>query len=372
MKGNTLTTPQCFNMQQFEVWRVFRFPNVPHFSTTFEDTKYRLTFDRVWHRGIVPHLCRSPTGLPPFTNTLHVFLETIMNDAVEDHVGTWSIGERTFTNLRFDDCQWNTGNEELSSLVNQLNRASIDIGMEISAKETKITADKCGCLASDISVHGQKLQIFRSEHQWPRIKIGSIRKNSADHDYTLQSETLTEGQKCLYAVYDRTLACTSISCLPLRTRDMDAHNRTPKKDSGTGNEMLPHHPGHILPEPHQRPDTQFHPAPHWTLRRPSNNSEGKSWDDTDTWRDRMAWLRQFPRENRGGRKEERETEEEMERQYEGMDWEKNCRRPEYWRATAIDGVQLITSAPQQLKLEIWAKEEEIPADIMQLLESRKI
>ena len=34
---------------------------------------------------------------------LHIFLERIMTDALEDHEGTVSIGGRTITNLRFAD-----------------------------------------------------------------------------------------------------------------------------------------------------------------------------------------------------------------------------------------------------------------------------
>ena len=47
---------------------------------------------------------------PTFFN---IFLERIMTDALEDHEGTFSIGGRTITNLRFaDDIDGLTGEEE--------------------------------------------------------------------------------------------------------------------------------------------------------------------------------------------------------------------------------------------------------------------
>ncbi|KAK3862577.1 hypothetical protein Pcinc_031574 [Petrolisthes cinctipes] len=68
----------------------------------------------------------------------NIFLERIMSNALEDHVGTVNIGGRTITNLRFaDDIDGVAGEEnELSRLVNQLDRASTKFGMEISAEKT--------------------------------------------------------------------------------------------------------------------------------------------------------------------------------------------------------------------------------------------
>ncbi|KAK3881407.1 hypothetical protein Pcinc_014149 [Petrolisthes cinctipes] len=58
-----------------------------------------------------------------------------MSNALEDHVGTVNIGGRNITNLRFaDDIDGIAGEEnELSRLVNQLDRASTKFGMEISS-----------------------------------------------------------------------------------------------------------------------------------------------------------------------------------------------------------------------------------------------
>ena len=47
------------------------------------------------------------------THPLHIFLERITTDALEDHNGTVSIGGRAITNLRFaDDIDGLAGEEE--------------------------------------------------------------------------------------------------------------------------------------------------------------------------------------------------------------------------------------------------------------------
>ena len=63
-----------------------------------------------------------------------------MTDALEEHQGTVSIGDRTITNLRFaDDIDGLAGEEEeLANLVESLDKASTAWGMEISAKKTKL------------------------------------------------------------------------------------------------------------------------------------------------------------------------------------------------------------------------------------------
>ena len=63
-----------------------------------------------------------------------------MTDALEDHEGTVSIGNRTITNLRFAD---NIGGlageeEELAKVVERLDKVSTAYGMEISAEKTKL------------------------------------------------------------------------------------------------------------------------------------------------------------------------------------------------------------------------------------------
>ena len=51
----------------------------------------------------------------------NIFLERIMTDALEGHVGTVNIGGRTIINLRFaDDIAGLAGEEELANLVERL------------------------------------------------------------------------------------------------------------------------------------------------------------------------------------------------------------------------------------------------------------
>ena len=63
-----------------------------------------------------------------------------MTEALEDHEGTVSIGGRTITNLRFaDDIDGLAGEkEELSNLVERLDKAATAYGMGISAEKTKL------------------------------------------------------------------------------------------------------------------------------------------------------------------------------------------------------------------------------------------
>ncbi|GFN91370.1 endonuclease-reverse transcriptase [Plakobranchus ocellatus] len=82
-----------------------------------------------------------------------------MTDALEDHCGTVSIGGRPITNLRFaDDIDGLAGNEcELASLVEQLDKASSNFGMEISAEKTKIMTNSKEPAKKEIKVNGQIL-----------------------------------------------------------------------------------------------------------------------------------------------------------------------------------------------------------------------
>lgn len=66
----------------------------------------------------------------------NIYLEKIMTDALDDHVGTVSIGGRPVTNLRFaDDIDGLAGSEdELRELITKLEKISTAYGMEINAE----------------------------------------------------------------------------------------------------------------------------------------------------------------------------------------------------------------------------------------------
>ena len=94
----------------------------------------------------------------------NVFLERIMTEALEDHIGTVSIGGRTITNLRFaDDIDGLAGEEqELAKLVERLDTTSAAYGMEISAEKTKLMTNNTDGINADIKVSGEKLETVNS------------------------------------------------------------------------------------------------------------------------------------------------------------------------------------------------------------------
>ena len=87
-----------------------------------------------------------------------------MTDALEDHEGTVSIGDRTITNLRFaDDIDSLAGEEEeLTKLVERLDKASTAYGMEISAETTKLMKINTSGINTGIILNGQKLETVTS------------------------------------------------------------------------------------------------------------------------------------------------------------------------------------------------------------------
>ena len=94
----------------------------------------------------------------------NIFLERIITDALEDHKGTVSSGGRRSTNLRFaDDIDGLAGEEkELAKLVECLDKASTDYGMDISTEKTKLMINNTSGINTEIKVNGQKLQTVTS------------------------------------------------------------------------------------------------------------------------------------------------------------------------------------------------------------------
>ena len=71
---------------------------------------------------------------------------------------------RTITNFRFaDDIDGLAGEEEeLSNLVERLDKASTAYGMEISAEKTKLMTNNTSGINTEIKVNGQKLETVTS------------------------------------------------------------------------------------------------------------------------------------------------------------------------------------------------------------------
>ena len=87
-----------------------------------------------------------------------------MTDALEDHEGTVSTGGRTIANLHFaNDIDGLAGEEEeLSKLVERLDKASTAYGTDISAEKTKLMTNNTSGINTEIKVNGQKLETITS------------------------------------------------------------------------------------------------------------------------------------------------------------------------------------------------------------------
>ena len=98
------------------------------------------------------------------THPLQHDLDRFLTDAMEDHEGAVSIGGRTITDLCFaDDIDGLAGEEEeLANLVERLDKASTDYGMEISAEKTKLMVNNTSGINTEIKVNEQKLETVTS------------------------------------------------------------------------------------------------------------------------------------------------------------------------------------------------------------------
>ena len=87
-----------------------------------------------------------------------------MEDALEGHEGTVSIGGRTVVNLRFaDDIDGLAGKEEeLVSLVERLDSTSTAYGMQISEEKTKLMTNSTNGISTDIWISDVKLDCVDS------------------------------------------------------------------------------------------------------------------------------------------------------------------------------------------------------------------
>ena len=83
-----------------------------------------------------------------------------MADVLEDHQGTFSIGGRTITNLRFaDEIDGLAGQEqELVKLVHHLEEACTLYSVQISAEKTKLMTNNTNGVSTDITIYNKKLE----------------------------------------------------------------------------------------------------------------------------------------------------------------------------------------------------------------------
>ena len=99
----------------------------------------------------------------------NIFLERIMPDAQEEHVGKVNIGGRNITNLRFaDDIDALAEEEqELEALVESLHKTCTRYKMKISAEKTKLMTNSANVIQSErdrgkraFKYHGSKPEVL--------------------------------------------------------------------------------------------------------------------------------------------------------------------------------------------------------------------
>eukprot|EP00745_Piridium_sociabile_P029601 TRINITY_DN4881_c1_g1_i1.p1 TRINITY_DN4881_c1_g1~~TRINITY_DN4881_c1_g1_i1.p1 ORF type:complete len:855 (-),score=217.58 TRINITY_DN4881_c1_g1_i1:120-2594(-) len=150
------------------LWATMRKYNIGRNLVRVIEELYGRATSAVLYKGSLGEWFRTTVGVRqgcPLSPTLfNIFLERLMADALEDHLGTVSIGGRTITNLRFaDDIDGLAGKEEeLAELVERLDRTSASYGMEISAEKTKLMTNNTNGIKKEIKANGQKLETVNS------------------------------------------------------------------------------------------------------------------------------------------------------------------------------------------------------------------
>ena len=106
---------------------------------------------------MVQNNSRSKAGISFVTNPLHIFIERIISDALEEHAGKVSTGGRDITNLRFSDDIDALAKEEkeLETLVESLDKTCTMYKIEISAEKTKLMINSPNGIQKEIKVKGQ-------------------------------------------------------------------------------------------------------------------------------------------------------------------------------------------------------------------------
>ena len=138
----------------------------------------------------------------------NIFLERIMADALEDHVGTVSIRGKTVTNLRFaGDIDSLAGQEqELVKLVNHLEEASKAYGMQIIAEKTQLMTNNTSGMNTDITIHNKNVETVRSFKY-----LGAIVSDEGSKPEVLSRIAQTAAAVTLKVIWnDRNIAISSV------------------------------------------------------------------------------------------------------------------------------------------------------------------
>ena len=94
----------------------------------------------------------------------NIFLEIIMDQAIEDFEGTVSIGGRNISNLRFaDDIDVIAGSEEeLRNLLERMHNSASAFGMEISGEKPELMTNNINGISNNITIGSETLEEVNS------------------------------------------------------------------------------------------------------------------------------------------------------------------------------------------------------------------
>ena len=186
------TVEQIFNC------RILIEKHIQHQQDLFHNfIDFKKAFDRVWHEGlwhvlrgynidstivgVIEELYKHSNSAVLLNNQIgsffqttvgvrqgcllspvlfNIFLERIMQEALEEHTTSISIGGRPVCNLRFaDDIDLMGGtNNELQDLTNKLANRANAYGMEISAEKSKIMVNSTDDISANITMNGEPLE----------------------------------------------------------------------------------------------------------------------------------------------------------------------------------------------------------------------
>ena len=194
-----------------------------------------------------------------------------MTDTLEDHESTVSIEDRTTTNLCFaDDIDGLAGEEEeLTKLVERLDKASTDYSMEISSEKTRLMTNNTSGINTEIKVNGQKLETVTSFKY-----LGSVVTDEGSrHDILSRiAQTITALTRLKPVWNDRSISLSSnirlmrslvTSIFPYACESWTPYSRTPKKNTSHGNGVLLQDTTHLIQRPcYQRRNPAGNRGPH--------------------------------------------------------------------------------------------------------------
>lgn len=147
------------------LWDTMKMYNINHKLISLIQNLYKDATSAVISNGSIGEWFRTTVGVRQgclLSPTLfNIFLERIMTEALKNHEGSISIGGRKISNLRFaDDIDAMAGSEEeLAQLAGNIDGASKQFGMEISAEKTKLMVNNASKSAPNITLSGgEKLE----------------------------------------------------------------------------------------------------------------------------------------------------------------------------------------------------------------------